>query len=367
MTIKGLHEFIRKKEKETGNQCIRDMDVKDLSGIKIAVDASLVFQKFYYVAAKDTIENANILKGKISRKAVRVKFFELILVNVRSMLYNKIVPIYVFDGTAPAEKKDTQQERRESQRKNKEKLEVLLETYIRQNEEDYSFEEGEKQVSRDELNKAMSNTYVISYKDKDEAKELFKNIGIPVITAVEEAEKLCAQLCIEGYCHGSLSSDSDILACGSPMMIKDIKFGKIMKAEVIFLEELLNILELTYDQFLDFCIMCGTDFNERYKGCGPVWIYNNILKHGSYYNIVKNYPDKDFSCINYERVKDLIVSKDTNIITFSYSIGGINNMINKIKPYFDYNDKFLYGEVLNGLDKLLNHKDIKDIMLDNND
>jgi 5'-3' exonuclease len=49
----------------------------------------------------------------------------------------------------------------------------------------------------------------------------------------------------------------------------------------IHLDDILNGLEWSRESFLDFCILCGTDYNESLKGVGPVGAFKAIQTHHS--------------------------------------------------------------------------------------
>ena len=51
-------------------------------------------------------------------------------------------------------------------------------------------------------------------------------------------------------------------------MIKN--FNRSDNALEIRLEEMLKSLELSYEQFIDFCILCGCDYTAKIGGIGPV-------------------------------------------------------------------------------------------------
>lgn len=44
-------------------------------------------------------------------------------------------------------------------------------------------------------------------------------------------------------------------------------------------------LQLTRDQFIDLCILCGCDYTGKISGIGPVRALNLIQKHGSIENV----------------------------------------------------------------------------------
>lgn len=49
--------------------------------------------------------------------------------------------------------------------------------------------------------------------------------------------------------------------------------------EEINLEDILNHLQLTHEQFVELCILLGTDYNHGIKGMKPHEIYEEYLKH----------------------------------------------------------------------------------------
>lgn len=69
---------------------------------------------------------------------------------------------------------------------------------------------------------------------------------------------------------------------------------------------MLNELKLTYDQFVDLCILvlilyyvlkCGCDYTEKIEGIGPGTAYKLILEHKNIENILQ-----EIKRLNEERV-----------------------------------------------------------------
>lgn len=109
--------------------------------------------------------------------------------------------------------------------------------------------------------------------------DLLTHAGIPWYKAVGEAERTCSWLCINGYVKAVLTTDSDVLVYGTPIFINDIN-PNAGKVRMILHSDVLNTLGLSESQFLDFCIMCGTDYNTRIPGIGPVNAHSLIACHG---------------------------------------------------------------------------------------
>ena len=73
-----------------------------------------------------------------------------------------------------------------------------------------------------------------------------------------------------------LSEDTDMFAYGVPVVLKYFSF---VKHTVVMYEtnKLLGELNLNYDEFLDICVLSGTDYN---KSCGNLFnIYDFMIKY----------------------------------------------------------------------------------------
>ena len=74
-------------------------------------------------------------------------------------------------------------------------------------------------------------------------------------------------------------------------------------------ESLLSQINLTKEQFLDVCIMCGTDFNKNMRNIGPVKALKLIREYKSIEGIRDN-TDLDTSCLCHERVREIFTLGD---------------------------------------------------------
>jgi 5'-3' exonuclease len=102
------------------------------------------------------------------------------------------------------------------------------------------------------------STMTFTTVDISRVKKLFDALGIECIDAPHDAEDLASQYCREGLVETVLTNDSDVFALGCPSALT--QFSKTMAYQV-FHDEILVALDLTPQQFTDFCILCGTDFN----------------------------------------------------------------------------------------------------------
>lgn len=70
----------------------------------------------------------------------------------------------------------------------------------------------------------------------------------------------------------------DTLVFGSPLLIKG--FNRDNLATEVNLAQVLAALGLTYEQFIDFSILCGCDYTAKIPMVGPVKALSYIKSYG---------------------------------------------------------------------------------------
>jgi flap endonuclease-1 len=153
------------------------------------------------------------------------------------------------------------------------------------------------------IEKKRSQILDISPEDFKKTRELFDILSVPYIMAPMEAETVCSDLCKRGYVEGVLSDDSDVMAYGSPIMLSKLNTTDGTCTEIEY-SNLLESLELNTNEFLDFCIMCGCDYNKNIYKVGPVKAYSYIKSYSSIENI-KIELGIDVNVLNYKRGREL--------------------------------------------------------------
>lgn len=130
---------------------------------------------------------------------------------------------------------------------------------------------------------------------KEEVQRLLKLMGIPYHDAPSEAEAQCAEFCRGGLVYGTGSEDMDTLTFNSPKILRHLTFSEARKMpiDIIDLDETLKGLELTMDQFIDFCILCGCDYLEPLKGVGAKTAYKLVKENGDLAGAIEALKDKD--------------------------------------------------------------------------
>jgi len=241
MGIKGLTQIIKKNAPEA----IETTNLHKISGSKVAIDSSLFIYKMLTtikMTSKD--EEGNELKNVSHITGIFYKTVNYLAVNIE--------PIYIFDGKPPDAKHGVIKERKEKSKANKE-LMLKAETQ----EEKDKFEKQSFRMTREHI---------------DDIKKLLDLMGVSYLHANGEAEAYASELCRIGYVDYVVTEDMDTLAFGSPKMIRTNIDRKLKRSDLISIIDLNKILEtlgLSYDEFLDMCIMCGCDYCSNISRVGP--------------------------------------------------------------------------------------------------
>jgi 5'-3' exonuclease len=274
MGIKGLRQLLKKKIQQL--EVI--VDISYFSGKHIAIDAN--FFLFKYKAAHKNL------------------FVEQSLKFVRLLTEHNISLSFVFDGESPVEKTNEKEKRNQKRKiyvEKVERLEYCLDHYektktilpellnINKNPNvPFSFYNAKLHVAK--MKTCILNISIDDYKN---FKDMLTKEKISIITAQGEAEVLCSEMVKNNKAAGVFTQDTDVLACCVPVMITELN-SYTKKFTVVYLENILKQLELDKQSWLDFCIMCGTDFNSNIENIGPVKSLNLIKKYKTIEEINKN-------------------------------------------------------------------------------
>lgn len=229
------------------------------------------------------------------------------LYNRSIMLMNHgIKPVWVFDGKPPEAKINVLRGRKEKKEDAK---------------------KGEEEaIDQGDMEKALkfaNQTVRITEKMTEDAKKLINLMGLPVIQATSEAEASCSILAKSGKANVAATEDMDSLCFGCPILIRDLT-NKEEEVTEINLKDVLEGLELTMDEFIDVCILCGCDYCSKIEGIGPVNAYKlikeyknieGVIKYADNYNKDPSHKKKlsyDLSTFTYEEARKLF--KEPSVI-----------------------------------------------------
>jgi flap endonuclease-1 len=257
MGIKNLIRFIKNHVPDQ----IQTVSLNQYAGKVLAIDTSIYLYKFKYTSPEDPER--------------------LFIKQVMHLRRHKIKPFYIFDGKPPPEKNDVIIGRA-NERQRKEDLRTVLTNMIENSSSSTSKEEQVpptpiinddkyalyKNMAPEELKKELENIpkpIIITAQYKANVKRLFDMMGIPYVVAQGEAERLCAKLNRMGVVYGCISEDTDILANGGVRFITGYS-NTSNKVVEYNLDGILEKLELSYEQFVDICILCGCDYTGKIYG-----------------------------------------------------------------------------------------------------
>lgn len=147
----------------------------------------------------------------------------------------------------------------------------------------------------------------------EEMKKLLDFLGVPYVQAASEAESQCAALCKENKADYIVSEDMDSLAFGGKSLIRGMCNKENQLYQQIDLQKSLDNLGLTYDQFVDMCVLCGCDYSEKIDGIGPCKAYRLIKKLGDLESVAKSVREDKRSGI-YKKFK-IIIDEEIRQIT----------------------------------------------------
>jgi flap endonuclease-1 len=290
MGIQGLTKLIS----DNCPTAIKEDEIKNFFGRKIAVDASMSLYQFLIAVRPDQ----NSISGLTDETGETTSHLQGLFQRTIRMVNNGIKPIFVFDGKPPilktgelAKRKKRKEEAEEAQKEAKES------------------ENAEAEV------RFAKRTVRVTPKHNEEARKLLRLMGIPVIEAPGEAEAQCSALASSGLVYATGSEDMDSLTFGTSILVRHLTFSEQRKLPIkeIHLNRVLDELKFTMDQFIDLCILLGCDYCESIRGIGPVRALDLMKKHGSLEEIVKHLDKEKYSIpesFDFDSVRNLFKSPD---------------------------------------------------------
>lgn len=213
------------------------MHLAELRDKVIAVDTSIYLYKFM---ADNTL----------------IEHFYLMISLFRH--YN-IVPIFVFDGKPPKEKRALLWKRRKQKKESEEKYNELIEKYNGLN--DYSSEKNQLKKEMDLLKREIIS---ISNNDLLTVKSLIHAYGAKYMQAEGEADVLCVQLVKQHKAWGCMSDDMDMFVYGCSRVFRHFSLANHSVIYYDF-ENILETLKINGEVFREIAILSGTDYNCHHK------------------------------------------------------------------------------------------------------
>ena len=297
MGIKNLAKFLRDKYPEL----FKTVTLSTFQGKKLALDSQLFLYK---------LKCANPERWKSNTVHFLLEFRRC-----------NVHPIMVFEGKGPEAKSQTVQKRIATNQKSLRRLDILGDLLSNQSSQTnptllkelkdlgqdlnslkpdsgklskYIGSEGEVIESSDresicgifddeklerEIEKIDKRCVRITKFDQNTLRIICECLGITWVDAPGESEEYCCALAKQGYVDAVLSDDSDCMAYGTPVWLS--KFDSKEKPTTVVMletEKLYSALGFSQEEFIKFCCLCGTDYEDNLPGLGPVKLFNSIKK-----------------------------------------------------------------------------------------
>ena len=226
MGIKHLNQFVKR-------ECpgaIKTVTLADLSGKVVVVDASIYMYRF--LADQALLENMYTM----------IMMFKM----------HGIVPVFIFDGKPPDEKRNLLNKRQHLKRVaemhyNKVKVQLDL-TCCRTPDDEHWLKVLRRRFIR--LHDA----------DFERVKSLMQALGINYIVAPGEADAMCAQMVLKRKAHACMSDDTDMFVYGCPRVLRHLNL--LDETVTMYdMSKILNLLGITMTEFRQICVVSGTDYN----------------------------------------------------------------------------------------------------------
>jgi 5'-3' exonuclease len=231
--------------------------------------------------------------------------------------YYCIVPIFIFDGKPPPEKKALLK-RRYCEKQEAYKEYKSLEEQMAQISDPKELEELEKTMNS--LKKKMVR---ITTDHINKAIELMNAYGFQHYFAPNEADQLCVYLTTIGITYATLSDDMDMIVSGCPVVLRNLS---LMNHEVSLYntQHIISSLGVSLDEFRDIVVLSGTDYEISTNNTNI-----SIRKAFEYY---KKY--KESQCTNdfYTWLNETGVIENTDLHKIS-SLMNINNYANVLSEF----------------------------------
>jgi flap endonuclease-1 len=236
----------------------QSLGLNDLRGKRLAVDAN---GELYQFLALIRMRDGSPLHDSHGR--VTSHLSGLFYRTTRLITDYGIELVYVFDGKPPSLKLEEIARRRSIK-------------------ERYDAEHAAALESGD-LAKAYSKATMTSRLTREmteEARELLRLMGLPVVQAPSEGEAQASHMAARESVWAAASKDYDCLLFGAPRLLRFLTISgkeflpskgtfRAMTPELIDTPSLLAHYKLTREQLVDLAILVGTDFNDGVKGIGP--------------------------------------------------------------------------------------------------
>lgn len=303
MGIQDLNKFLKDKN----INCFFKLPLSKFGGYRIAIDGLNWIFSYISIVNKNLVERQKDILEDINQESMYESMLaEWIKFNNKLMNY-KITPVWIWDGVSKDNKMVTKIERRKVRDEYKKKKLGLRAELLKL-----------PILARDdsmlkEYKKLVLLTPYFSFESIEKIKNFARAVGIPTIIADDEAENLASSLAVELKVSAVWSSDTDTYPLGAPVVVKGFEnIRGDINIKGVFTLNILRDLGLNHDQFRDFCILLGTDFNDRMDRIGPVNALTLIKRYGNIETITAETKHNTY-CLKKDEVREQLTPYNTGI------------------------------------------------------
>lgn len=317
MGIRNLNTILKRY---APNAISHEASVDDYRGKRVAVDVSVYLHKYKSIYGKTWLNAFYAFMKSLS----------------------EIKCVFVFDSKAcPKEKLGERQRRsnlRHAQRANLDAIKAAVEEYMKSGSvahilEKFSHTNDDlaKLIPSDSdtpksvfsidraqsyIDKLENQLRVITSKDFSDVKLMCRSLGFATIDATLEAEFMCALLCHEKKVDAVMTEDTDAYAYLSPVLLTKVSGTRFYEIRI---GSVLAELGMNNDQFVDMCILCGTDYSPKVRGVGPIRAYRMIKTRGSFEAVSeKEIRYATIKSIDYDSVRALFTIRPSGVDTIDF-------------------------------------------------
>jgi len=347
----GIKQLMKLLDNEAPG-CYKETDKASYMGRTVAIDASM--QLYAFLVQIRTSQGGGPAMHLTNEAGEVTSHIQGFFSRTINLLEKGLKPVFVFDGRAPELKSDTLAKRKALKEKAKDDLEKAKEAQD---------DAEDKEKALDEINKAAKRTTHVTKEHNEDIKRLLSLMGLPVVNAPGEAEAQCAELCRKGKVFACATEDMDALTFSTPILLRRLTLPDAQKQPVleIHLDKVLGLLELSMDQFIDLCILCGCDYCSTIRGIGPKSALKLIKEHETIEKVLehlekqKKYDIPEDIKENLERIRVIFrqpVVEDASKIDFKFDKVNEEELIKFLVTEKGFNEK----RVRNSLERLQKSK-----------
>ncbi len=263
--------------KENAPDAIREMQLSELRGWVVGLDASISIYQWCAVGRSRNIRNAD---GKY------INHIQGTLFRTATLLKNGIRVVYVFDGPPPAEKEH-----------------VL----------------GPRRVAR------QNGAVKVPQEVFDEVAKLLSLMDVQVVFAPGEAEAQIASMHMDGI----ITEDIDSIVFGAKNMIKlGTKTATIINGAAV-----LAGLRITRAQLIDLSILLGCDYTRTLPGIGPKRALDMIRRYGSIEKILAGEKITEPEDFNFVAARRLFVRPTVRDVDMTDAVAMSDKKISSLREF----------------------------------